>query len=153
MFDTDTGQDLSRSECFELLRQHSLGRIIYSDQALPTVEPVNYAVHHHSVVLLTRASSKLAVAIHNVVVGFEADRIANDLQTGWGIRAVGLAHPVDNPDVIHELTTLPLRSWNTDGQQLYIQIPLDIIQGRHITPAQPRQTTTRHAPGEASCGI
>ena len=46
-------QELSRSECFELLGQEHLGRVAVVDDWGPALFPVNFVLDRHTVVLRT----------------------------------------------------------------------------------------------------
>ena len=39
-------EELSRAECLRLLATATIGRISYTRQALPAMEPVNFALHY-----------------------------------------------------------------------------------------------------------
>ena len=52
-----------------------VGRIIYTRQALPAVELVNFALDHGDIIIRTDRSGKLAAATRGAVVAFEADSL------------------------------------------------------------------------------
>ncbi len=64
---------LSREECLDLLSSSPIGRIVFTDRALPAVQPVNFCLFEGNVVIRTMAGSKLAAAARNAVVAFEVD--------------------------------------------------------------------------------
>ncbi|WP_084965757.1 pyridoxamine 5'-phosphate oxidase family protein [Thermoactinospora rubra] len=51
---------LSRRECLELLASAPIGRIVFTDRALPAVQPVNFRLDGERVVIRTTTGSKLA---------------------------------------------------------------------------------------------
>jgi Pyridoxamine 5'-phosphate oxidase len=56
-------ESLSRDKCLRLLKSAAVGRIIYTRQALPAVELVNFAVDGGDIVIRTSRSGKLAAAV------------------------------------------------------------------------------------------
>ncbi|WP_308211793.1 pyridoxamine 5'-phosphate oxidase family protein [Actinoallomurus soli] len=64
---------LGRQECLALLGAVPIGRIVFTDRALPAVWPVNFALSGGDVVIRTMAGSKPAAAARGAVVAFEAD--------------------------------------------------------------------------------
>jgi hypothetical protein len=68
-------QRLSRDECLMLMASVPVGRIIYTRQALPAVELVNFALAEGDIVIRTDGSGKLAAATRGAVVAFEADQV------------------------------------------------------------------------------
>ena len=66
-------RQLSREECLQLMASALVGRVIYTRQALPAVELVNFALDQGDIVIRTDRSGKLAAAAHGAVVAFEAD--------------------------------------------------------------------------------
>ncbi|MEV4399798.1 pyridoxamine 5'-phosphate oxidase family protein [Nonomuraea sp. NPDC049607] len=66
-------QVLSEEECFLLLSSVPIGRIVFTDRALPAVQPVNFCLDGRSIVIRAVTGSKLAAATRRAVVAFEAD--------------------------------------------------------------------------------
>ena len=66
-------EELSRAECLRLLATVPIGRISYTRQALPAVEPVNFGLHDGAIVIRTDAGGKLMAATRRAVVAFQAD--------------------------------------------------------------------------------
>ena len=56
-------QELSKSECFELLARQQLGRVAVVDDRGPIVFPVNFVLDRHMVVLRTDEGTRLDAAI------------------------------------------------------------------------------------------
>jgi nitroimidazol reductase NimA-like FMN-containing flavoprotein (pyridoxamine 5'-phosphate oxidase superfamily) len=70
----DRLQALSRVECLQLLARGSLGRVAFTERALPAIRPVNYAlVGNH--VLLRIDGDGLGRRLDGQVVAFEVDEI------------------------------------------------------------------------------
>jgi len=84
-----TLENLSREECLRLVGQVPVGRIVYTRQALPAVELVNFALHDGDIIIRTDASGKLAAATRGAVVAFEADSVNTAAHAGWSVTVVG----------------------------------------------------------------
>src|SRR6185437_2567165 len=87
-FDGTTLEQLSRGECLRLVRQVPLGRIVYTRQALPAVELVNFTLDDGDVVIRTDAGGKLAAATRGAGVAFEADSLDTATHEGWTVTIV-----------------------------------------------------------------
>ncbi|WP_198156489.1 pyridoxamine 5'-phosphate oxidase family protein, partial [Thermobifida cellulosilytica] len=59
---------LTREECLRLLAQAPIGRIVFTDHALPAVQPVNFTMLGTDIVIRTSPESKLAQATRDTVV-------------------------------------------------------------------------------------
>jgi hypothetical protein len=89
MRDTDTNpQDLSRGECLRLMSTVGVGRIIYTRQALPAVELVNFTIDSGDIVIST-VRDELASAARDSVVAFETDHFSPQYKAGWSVTVIG----------------------------------------------------------------
>lgn len=132
MFDAAGLEVLDRAECLALLRTVPLGRIVFTDQALPAVLPVNFSVWDGSQLIRTGAGGKLAAATRNAVVAFEVDDIDADTGKGWSVVVVGRSSVVDHPAELAEAAEIAPRSW-VDGRDHLIRIAIGSITGRQVT--------------------
>jgi len=131
MFDAAGLEILDRVECLALLSTRSLGRIVFTDQAMPAVLPVNFSVWDGSVLIRTGAGSKLAAATRNAVVAFEVDEIDPDSGKGWSVVVVGRSGVVDNPAEVTEAEEVAPRSC-VGGRDHLIRIRIGSITGRRV---------------------
>ncbi|NUR84578.1 MAG: pyridoxamine 5'-phosphate oxidase family protein [Nonomuraea sp.] len=125
-------QVLSRQECFLLLSSAPIGRIVFTDRALPAVQPVNFHLDDRSIVIRTATGSKLAAATRGAIVAFEADEFDPCLRTGWSVTAVGPARAVTDPAELERLAALPLTTWAPGHRDHYIVVEAEQISGRRI---------------------
>lgn len=124
---------MSREECLRLMASVPVGRIIYTRQALPAVELVNFAVDDGDIIIRTDHSGKLAAATREAVVAFEADSLETDRHVGWSVTVVGESQEVTDPDEIGRLEQLGLRSWAPWGRDHFIRIRPRILNGRRLS--------------------
>jgi uncharacterized protein len=125
-------EHLTRDECMRLLGTVPVGRIVYSRQALPAVELVNFALTDGDIIIRTDASGKLAAATRGAVVAFEADSVDDTEHTGWSVTVVGHARAVTDGEEIRCLEQIPLTPWAPGKRDHFIRISPTIVNGRRI---------------------
>jgi hypothetical protein len=109
-----------------------VGRIIYTRQALPAVELVNFALDHGDIIIRTDRSGKLAAATAGAVVAFEADSLDPSSQAGWSVTVIGHSHEVTDADEISRLQQIGLSSWAPGEHEHFIRISPGILTGRQL---------------------
>lgn len=130
-------ETLDPSECRALLGRAGVGRIAFTDRALPAIQPVNYAVHGDDVVFRTAVESRLATAAADTIVAFEIDDFDAATRTGWSVMIIGRARPVTDPARLAALHALPLISWAPGEHDRFITIRPELISGRRIPHPAP----------------
>jgi uncharacterized protein len=127
-----TLKQLTRDECLKLMASVPVGRIIYTRQALPAVELVNFALDGGDIIIRTDYGGKLAAATRGAVVAFEADSVDTDRHVGWSVTVVGQSQEVTDPDEIGRLEQTCLNSWAPGGREHFIRIRPGILNGRRL---------------------
>jgi hypothetical protein len=131
-------QGFGRERCLALMASVSIGRVVYTDQALPAVTPVAFVLDGDQVTIHTASGSMLAAAVHGAVVAFQADEIDPVTLTGWSVTVVGRARLV--------AAGLPV----PDGQ--YIRIAAQRVSGGRLSLAErtgePRTAEGAEGPAE-----
>ncbi|MBB5955328.1 nitroimidazol reductase NimA-like FMN-containing flavoprotein (pyridoxamine 5'-phosphate oxidase superfamily) [Saccharothrix tamanrassetensis] len=131
MYDSAGLQVLSREECLHLLGTMAVGRLVFTDKALPVVHPVVYVLDGESVVLRVPDGS-LALVARDTIVAFQIDDVEPDLSKGWSVMAVGhVTEAVDEP-VLSRLRQLPLASRGMAGEDHFLLVALEVLSGRRI---------------------
>ncbi len=125
---------LSREESLALLASVPVGRVVYTDRALPAILPVNYVLDDDSVVFRTGAGSKLAVATREAVVAFEADSFDEATRSGWSVMVLGRSRVVEDAEEIDRLANLDLRTWVPANRQHFVKIEISQVSGRRLQP-------------------
>ena len=126
-------QQLSRDDCIRLMGSVSVGRIVYTRQALPAVELVNFALVDGDIVIRTVASGKLAAATRGAVVAFEADSVDLDRHAGWSVTVVGQARAVTDGAEIRSLELTVPPSWVIREHDHFIRLSPSIVNGRRVS--------------------
>ena len=123
---------LSEADCFALAATATVGRIVFTDRALPAIWPVTFTTDHGTLVLCAPAGSKLATTVNNTDVAFEADEFATESRTGWSVTFLGLAEPIDDHAVLARLRARGLAPLGQTGEPRYIRILCAQATGRRI---------------------
>jgi len=122
-------EEIPRDECLRLIATVPVGRIIYTRQALPAVELVNFAMHDGDIVFRTSSSGKLAAAIRGAIVAFEVDQLDRAARTGWSVTTIGPSCEVSDPDDDERLRGIGLTSWAPGGREHFVRISPGIVNG------------------------
>ncbi|MEW9549840.1 pyridoxamine 5'-phosphate oxidase family protein [Nonomuraea sp. NPDC050783] len=126
-------QVLTETECLRLLAGTPIGRIVFTDRALPAVQPVAFCLDRDAIVIRTGTGSKLAAATRRAVVAFEIDDYDPASRTGWSVSVVGHARAVADPAEAARLAALPLEPWAPGGRDHFIRVSVERLSGRRIT--------------------
>lgn len=122
----------SRAESLELMASVPIGRVVFTDRALPAVQPVNFVLDGADVVFRTTPGSKLAAATRGAIVAFEADDFDSDKRTGWSVTIIGRARRVLDPEERAVVERLPLDSWAPGPRDHYVRIEAGLVVGRRL---------------------
>jgi uncharacterized protein len=125
---------LSREQCLRLMATAPVGRLIYTRQAMPAVELVNFTINAGDIVIRT-AGGKLIAAIRGAVVAFEADDVDPDAGSGWSVTVVGHARQVIDPADIDKLRTTGPHPWVPGEPPYFVRITPGMLNGRWLTSA------------------
>ncbi|MEU6776852.1 pyridoxamine 5'-phosphate oxidase family protein [Streptomyces sp. NPDC046759] len=140
--------DLDPAEALRLLGSVSLGRIVFTRQALPTVRPVNHALDSGDIVIRTHEGAALTSHAEEadgtgVVVAYEADVIDPDTHLGWSVVVTGYAQLVTDPVELDRIREL-LQPWAPiEGMDQAVRIRPELVAGVRLTES----SETRTAPG------
>ncbi|ACY96096.1 MULTISPECIES: pyridoxamine 5'-phosphate oxidase family protein [Thermomonospora] len=131
-YDSGGLEILDEDECRALLAKAPLGRIVFTQRALPAIQPVNFTVDNGDVIIRAAQGTKLAAAARNAIVAFEVDDFDEASRTGWSVVIVGPARVVSDPKEVARLQELPLRPWAPGRREHFIRIRPTLISGRRI---------------------
>ena len=123
---------LDRATCLELLATQPVGRLVFTQRALPDVLPVNYLLDGENLLIRLGSGSSAAVATRGAVVAFEVDDIDVPSQSGWSVTVVGRAHEIVEPGELRRAASLGLVSWMGDQRDHFLSITVEKITGRRL---------------------
>jgi nitroimidazol reductase NimA-like FMN-containing flavoprotein (pyridoxamine 5'-phosphate oxidase superfamily) len=124
--------ELTPEESYALLASVPVGRVVYTDHALPAIQPVNFVLDGPDVVFRTAEGSKLAVAASRAVVAFEVDWFDAEARSGWSVVLVGRTFEVTEPVERQRLLDLPLVTFVPGVRDRVIKVVPRIVTGRRI---------------------
>ena len=124
-----TMEELTRQECWRLLANASIGRLaVVTEDGLPFVVPVNYAVDGESVVFRSDFGTKFAALLRHPVA-FQVDSIDVHNRAGWTVLIQGIAHDA-TPQEVQHLTVEP---W-VGPKQHWLRVVPRHVSGRRVGP-------------------
>lgn len=123
---------LTRRQSLDLLQRVRVGRLVFTEGALPAVQPVNFRLKHDDVVIRVAGGGKLTAATHNQVVAFQADELDPDLRTGWSVTVVGHAEQITDVDELVEVSGTFVQPWIEGKRDHFVRIRTEKVTGRQI---------------------
>ena len=118
-----------------LLRSAPVGRLAFTEGALPTIQPVSFVVAGDDVVIPTGTGSKVAVAARGAVVAFEVDELDAARRTGWNVTVVGPSRVISEPAEVAALDALGARAWVPVEVPCYVAVRIALVRGRRLSAA------------------
>lgn len=122
--------DLIPNESWELLRGTSIGRVVFTIQALPAIRPVNHVIDGQTIVIRSHLGSAITghASRDGAVVCYEADDIDPVRHTGWSVIATGVARLVTDPGAVRRYQRM-LEPWVAGPMDQVIAITPGTITG------------------------
>ncbi|MFD8323173.1 pyridoxamine 5'-phosphate oxidase family protein [Kitasatospora purpeofusca] len=115
---------LDEWECRRRLAGLAVGRVVYTVDALPAVQPARYSLGADGSVLLS-AGSDLVRAVSGAIVAFEAGELDATEGDGWSVTVLGRA------DV------MPDRAASGPTDTVTVRILPELVSGRLFAPRRP----------------
>lgn len=126
-------EPLTRTECLRLLASITVGRVVFTECAMPAAYPVNFLALEDGIVFRTRSGGILDRAVRNSVVGFEADAYDDQLRAvGWSVLVVGPAVEVTDVDARNLLDLSGPWPWASGDRDLLLKIGYGRVTGRRV---------------------
>ncbi len=139
-------RELPRAAAMALLASVPVGRLVFTQQALPAIRPVNHVVEDDIIVVGLTSGSAIAASTgaSGSVVAYEADALDLGSRLGWTVIVVGVARPVTDADVVlrHRARLQP---WLGGVMTDIIEISSEIVTGYQLVPDQPGDEIVRAA--------
>lgn len=123
-------RELTRDECWRFLRGTSLGRVVFTMNALPAIRPVNHIVDDGTIII--RSGLGTAITGHasadGAVVCYEADAIDPVEHTGWSVIATGIARLIHDHSLIDRYQRT-LEPWAERSADQVVAIAPEMLTG------------------------
>jgi hypothetical protein len=116
--------ELDQANCRQLLMSHSLGRVIYTDRALPAGSPVQFSFGSTGLFIHSPVPQGPGMLLGTVVALLVDNADPHD-DSGWQVLAVGTCRPFPDPYRRHPPST-PVQ------QPFDLEIAEPIITGQRI---------------------
>ncbi|WP_138899871.1 pyridoxamine 5'-phosphate oxidase family protein [Streptomyces albidochromogenes] len=129
---------LDRDEALRLLGTVSLGRLVFTHQALPAVRAVSHLMDGGNLIVQLHDGAALASIVAptsatGVVVAYEADAIDPVTRLGWSVVVTGYAHQVTDEVELARYAAV-LRPWaDHHAPDAALRIRPDLITGSHLS--------------------
>ncbi|OBK29170.1 pyridoxamine 5'-phosphate oxidase [Mycobacterium asiaticum] len=130
---------LPEHECWDLLDNVPIGRLVTSVDGRPQIFPVNFVVQRRTVLFRTAEGTKLiSTAINNHVV-FEADEYGGT--EGWSVIVKGVARSVRNDDDVAAAENSGLLSWTSSEKTHFVRVLPEMVTGRRFRFQRPSESS------------
>ncbi|MDI9885823.1 pyridoxamine 5'-phosphate oxidase family protein [Streptomyces sp. HNM0645] len=129
---------LDRVEALSLLGTVSLGRIVFTERALPAVRPVNHLMDGEDIIVQLHEGATLTSIVAptdevGVVVAYEADVIDPDTHLGWSVVVTGYARRITDDEELARYAAR-LRPWVAHPvMNAALRIRPDLVTGSRLT--------------------
>lgn len=127
-------RELTPPECVALLGTVPVGRLVFTEHAMPAIRPVNFQLSGDSVVVRTTRNGSLG-RLSGAVVAFEADHIDTASHTGWSVVVLGKAEEITDIDELVALSSQHNRPWAPGPRDQFLRIRFGQISGRQLQAA------------------
>lgn len=130
-------EQIDVADCLELLGSVSLGRVVFTEKALPAIRPVNHVLDGGAVIIRSHLGGGLATAVgssRGMVVAYEADTIDPVEHVGWSVVVTGVAHLVADSREVARYEGL-LRPWVDIAMDCVIRIEPHLVTGYRLVEA------------------
>ena len=129
-----TLEDLSWDECFTLLGQETVGRLVYEDDLGLAAVPINYAVAGHDIVFRSEEGSKVR-GLREHGVAFEVDHIDEATRSGWSVLVRGTSEEVEIghvPELLRRIDGGVPLPWKKGIHKIWVVITPKTVTGRRL---------------------
>jgi hypothetical protein len=124
-------ETLDLKECFALLRTQYVGRLVFTEQALPAIRLVSFSLFNGQIAMRV-GHSPWVPRLDRTVVAFEVDNLDSTTCTGWSIVVVGKARLVLDIDELVMLCDPARRPWVPGRQDQVLCVDMEQVTGRRL---------------------
>ena len=133
--------EIDERECRRLLGTASgIGRLGFTERALPMILPVHFTVRAGEIVVASISDSKTATARRGTVVAFELDDYDPATREGWTVNVIGPTRLITDPAEIDALDALDFAPWTGNPHRTYFTVQVAMVQGRRLISSAGRAT-------------
>jgi nitroimidazol reductase NimA-like FMN-containing flavoprotein (pyridoxamine 5'-phosphate oxidase superfamily) len=116
---------LDTQQCLQLMAGMTVGRVVYTLDAMPAVLPVRFRIDPDgSVVVDEGSASDLVQAVDGAVIAFETGEVNGADGSGWSVTVVGRASVASAP--------VAGTAHVADADQVLIRLHPEVVTGRRL---------------------
>ena len=135
---------LDEAESRRLLATACMGRVAFTEGAMPTIQPASFVVSGNDVLIPTGLGSKMAAGSRGAVLAFEVDDYDLTERTGWNVTVVGPSRLISDPSDVTALNAHGVLPWVPATTHCYIALRMAVVRGRRISsPRRPVPLTSQ----------
>ena len=130
--------ELTEDECWPLLESVSVGRVVFTQRAMPAIRPVNHIVDGRVIIIKTHLGAAITARASDSrpgpqgsVVCYEADELDPIRRTGWSVIVTGMARLVTDPAAAR-YASAP-EPWIAGDRNQVVAIEPQFISGIRLT--------------------
>jgi nitroimidazol reductase NimA-like FMN-containing flavoprotein (pyridoxamine 5'-phosphate oxidase superfamily) len=127
-------EELTEEECFALLQQEQVGRLVYVDELGPLAIPINFAVDGRTIVFRREGSERVESLPDDLA--FEVDHVDSPDRSGWSVLVRGSAQGVELeavPEMLHRMAGRYPSPWAEGHHNNWVAITPRVVTGRRLT--------------------
>jgi hypothetical protein len=140
---------LDEAECLRLLAGAVIGRVAFTEAALPAIQPVFYRLAGAEILIPSRSGSTVATASRRAVLAFSVDDVHVPDRTGWSVTVVGPSRVISAPADVAEIERTGDKLEGRADDRCYIAISVELVHGRRLAPPLPSARIVRPTPSGA----
>lgn len=129
-----TETPLDERECRRLLPTQPIGRLAFTEHALPVIRPAHFVFRGPRLVLAGLTDGRVASARRDSLVAFEVDAYDAARRQGWWVCAIGRCRLITDRSQIRELDDLQFTPWSKDPDRNDIAIDIAVLRGQRLAP-------------------
>lgn len=123
--------ELGGPECWKLLESVPLGRVVFSQRAMPAIQVVSHLVDDGAIIVRSPQGTVISGTGRGVVVCYEADDMDPVRLVGWSVVVTGLACLVSDPAAASRYSRL-LPPWAPGVAGDLVTIEPGVVTGRRV---------------------
>ncbi|GAA3162299.1 hypothetical protein GCM10010531_12570 [Blastococcus jejuensis] len=125
---------LDDADCRRLLAGQGVGRLGFSDGALPAIIPVSYFLRGDDVLIPADQRNPVVAAVRRAVVVFEVGVLDPVSRSGWSVSAVGPSRVITDPRAIAAIDAGGLALGPPAPSRCYISVQPGLLRGWRMGP-------------------
>ena len=135
-------ETLDEAQCRRLLTTVTIGRLGFTEDALPAILPVAFTLQGGHVLIAVRHDSSVVNAVRRSVVALQVDDYDPAAGTGWSVTVVGPSRIISDPRQVGAPSRVPVSTRPPDPARCYVAVQLGLVRGWRMAPYPPRGRAT-----------